>query len=121
MAQLMENRINNRISQKYEEARKMAVDEMIRLARVVLREHPRYDECVIAMGTIYFTLKDDISYNNTVDLYIERMNKSYGYEYVLTYQYFKPLADLLGEWNDVLKLTGEGVRFRATGELKYDW
>ena len=115
-------RINSEISKKYEDVRKIAVDEMIRLARNILKNHKRYDECIIAMGVIYFTIKGDKNpCTNTVDLNKETMDKSFGYTYSLTYKYLKPLADFISEWDGVLKLTGEGIRFRANGEIVTDW
>ncbi len=103
-------RINKQIAEQYEIARKMAVDEMIRIARKILKEHPYLDEFVIAMGTCFFTQKKS-------DLNISLYEFTGG----LTYQYFKPLADLLYEWNDTLKLTGEGIRFRFEGEIITHW
>jgi hypothetical protein len=117
-------RINKQIEKQYEIARQMAVDEMIRLARKVLKEHPHLDECVIAMGTFYFTYKNEEkrkAYNNTLDLQESYMGADYNYHYRPARAYFVPIIEFLGEWDDVFKLTGEGIRFRAEGEIITDW
>ncbi|MDR1202698.1 MAG: hypothetical protein LBL58_13880 [Tannerellaceae bacterium] len=117
-------RINRQIEKQYEIARQMAVNEMIRLARKVLKEHSHLDEFVIAMGSCFFTTKNISSSgcgNGIVDLREQYMKEDYSYSSKLTFKYFKPLDDFLGEWNDVFKLTGEGIRFRAEGEIITDW
>ena len=109
--------VDDKINEKYEEARNIAVEEMIRISRKILKEHRKYDECYIAMGSIFFTVKDNKNYlTNTVNLYL-----CYGQKAQLTFEYFKPLADLISKWDDVLKLTGEGIKFRAEGEIITDW
>jgi hypothetical protein len=49
------------------------------------------------------------------------MNKSYEYYTVDSFKYFKPLNDFISKWDDTLKLTGEGIRFTADGEIITDW
>ena len=108
--------INNKILEKYNEARKIALDELIAQALKILNQYKEdYEECVITMGEIYFTLKRDKYPNHNFlfeDLY-------FGDE--LTHRYFKPLADIIKKWDDVFKLTNEGVRFKANGVLNYNW
>lgn len=116
-------RINKKIEKQYEIARQMAVDEMIRLARKILKKYPHLDEFVIAMGTCFFTLKDKFGsvYDNHISMREQYMKKDYSYGTRLTYQYFKPLDEFISEWNEIFKLTGEGIRFKAEGEIITDW
>ena len=108
--------INNKILEKYNEARKIALDELIAQALKILNQYKEdYEECIIAMGEIYFTLKRDKYPNHNFlfeDLYCDNE---------LTHRYFKPLADIIERWDDLLKLTGEGIRFKANGVLRYNW
>lgn len=116
--------INKKIEKQYEMVRQIAVDEMIRLARKVLKEHPHLDECVIAMGTFFFTYKDEEkrnSYHNTLDLRESYMGVDYSYYYRPARLYLVPIVEFLDKWNDVFKLTGEGIRFRVEGEIITDW
>lgn len=102
------SKVNKHINRVYLDAARLAKDEMIRLARKILKEHPKYDECIIAMGELFFTTDDD-----------EIEVRDYDGE--LTYKYFQPLADFIDEWDEIFGLTGEGVRFTADGELNYKW
>lgn len=98
------SKVNEQINRMYLDAARLAKDEMIRLARKILKEHPKYDECIIAMGEIFFTTDND-------EIGVRE----------LTYKYFQPLADFIDEWDEIFGLTGEGVRFTADGELNYKW
>ena len=104
--------INNKILEKLNEARKVALDELIAQALKILNQYKEdYEECVIAMGSLFFTTTSD--------------TRKYGSltfsDGDLTHEYFKPLVDIIKEWDDLFKLTDEGVRFKADGILKYNW
>ena len=99
--------IKQEIRNLYETAAELALGEVQRLARKILAEHHCLDEFVMAMGMAIFTLKDKDVRDANLHLH-ERA-------------YFKPLEDLLNEWDEVLKLTGEPMRFRATGPKITEW
>jgi hypothetical protein len=104
--------INNKILEKLNEARKVALDELIAQALKILNQYKEdYEECVIAMGSLFFTTTSNTRKDGSLTF-------SDG---DLTHEYFKPLVDIIEEWDDLLKLTGEGVRFKADGILKYNW
>ena len=104
--------INNKILEKLNEARKVALDELIAQALKILNQYKEdYEECIIAMGSLFFTPKNNTQSNCSLTF-------SDG---DLTHEYFKPLVDIIEEWDDLLKLTGEGVRFKADGILNYNW
>lgn len=90
------------IKMHYNAAEKIASEEVQRLARKILREHPNLHEFIMGMGSAFFTDK----YRNV---------KSSGYEYMA------PLFDLIDEWDCVLKITGEPMRFTASGEKVTMW
>jgi hypothetical protein len=102
----------------YNTARKIALVRVEKLARTILRNHPQYNEFVMAMGTYFFTLKGS---DNNVDTITSSMNASYNYVYNDTYKYFKPLNDFIGEWDKYLKLTGEPMRFTVKGKKVSNW
>ena len=104
--------INNKILEKYNEARKIALDELISQAIKILNQYKEeYEECVIAMGSLFFTPTKNT--RNYCSLTFSDGD--------LTHEYFKPLVDIIEEWDDLLKLTGEGIRFKANGTLKKNW
>lgn len=96
---------------------KTASTEVERLARDILKKNNSLHEFVMGMGTWFFKDKN----GEIIDPYETRMNGSFEYYTILSKKYFKPLADFIGEWNDILKITGEPMRFTATGEKITDW
>ena len=101
--------MSKKLRKEYKKLDKMAVDELIRIALKILKEHSCYDEFIISMGSCFFTTKKD---HKIIDLVLYDTDKP-------TFQYFCPLIDFLNEWNDIFKLTGLGIRFRADGKIMY--
>ena len=93
------------ISQHYQAARRLALSKLIAAARKILQDHPNLDEFILAMGVAMFTVKD----NPLVNLHLSER------------KYFRPVERLIDEWDDYLRLTGEGIRFRARGKIVRRW
>lgn len=89
----------------YDEAYSLVRAEVERRARKILKAHPNLTEFSMSMGSWCFWDKD----GNSVD------GNYSGQKYV------KPIADLLGEWDDFMKLTGDPMRITADGELIESW
>lgn len=101
----------------YYKACEMASSKVEQMARTILRNHPHLDEFIMAMGSYSFTTKT----GGNIDPISSRMNSSYNYVYYDTHKYLKPLNDFIGEWDQYLKITGEPMRFTATGKKITDW
>ncbi len=86
------------------EAGKTALAEVERLARKILTKHANLDEFVMGMGTAFFTVKGS--------------DENLGLE---DRKYFKPLRDLIFNFDDTLGLTGEPMRFTATDKKVTNW
>lgn len=87
----------------YERATRLALQEVERLARKIMQSHSNLVEFVMANGCASFIDKsgDDISTD--------------------AYAYMKQLDRLLSEWDEYLKLTGEPMRFTASGKVQKNW
>jgi len=94
---------NNLIQQHFDDAYQIGLVEVERLARKILAKHPNLDEFVMAMGSAFFTTKDD------------------GNIHPFERAYMKPLDRFLTAWDDTLCLTGEPMRFTATGRKETAW
>ncbi len=105
------------IENHYYKAYQLGINEVERLARRILREHPNLKEFVMAMGTYFFNDKN----GNIVDTLTQKMNKSYQYYYEDTYKYFQPLNSFIAEWDEYLKLTGHAMRFTKDSQVRTDW
>ena len=95
--------VRKRIEKHYEQACTLALSEVERLARQILANHSNLHEFVMGMGGAIFITKDDDNLG-TEDR-----------------AYMKPLNDLLMEWDDYLKLTGEPMRFTVDGPIVREW
>lgn len=81
-----------------------AIREVERLARQILSRHATLDEFIMAMGMATFSVKGE--------------EHSIGLE---DRAYFKPLRDLIYQWDDSLGLTGTPMRFTADGPVVKEW
>jgi len=72
-------------------------------ARGVLKKHPYFDEFVMAMGSAGFTYKNP-----------DRQAKE---NHPACKQFFK----FLNQWDDIFHITGETMRFTATGKKHVHW
>jgi len=86
----------------YNTARNFALRCLETEARNVLRANPDLDEFILAMGTWTWEAKD----GHRVDCSEER---------------FQSVNDILEEWDNLLGLSGEGVRFTADGPRVTHW
>jgi len=79
-------------------------------ARKILVEHPELNEFIMAMGSWYFTWKvgEDYMSHVILDGDVKFIDDS-------------DLAEFMAEWDDILKITGEPMRFTAKGKLRKDW
>ena len=95
--------IDRQIQSHLDAAFNLALAELERRAHKVLAAHPNLDEFVMAMGGAFFTTNDD---------------QNIGLE---ERRYMRPVARFLGDWDDALGLTGQPIRFTATGPAKTAW
>lgn len=103
-------KIDKQLNEMYNNMCDIALAEVEILARSILKKNPTLKEFVNAMGVCFFTTYD----GNTVDLW------EYGTSNI-TRKSFNDLANLINDWDSILKLTGESMRFTATGEKITDW
>lgn len=96
--------VSSEIEFHVNKATRLALAEIRRLARKILREHSNLDEFVMAMGLATFTVKGEVD--------------SLGLE---DRAYFRPLAKLIADWDNMLGLTGEPMRFTAHGPEVTEW
>lgn len=89
------------------EAHRIAVELVEGHARRILRTHANLDKFVMAMGTAFFTVKKANGPDNTLDIDSKR--------------YFKPIADILDEFDGSLGITGTPMTFTADGPKITDW
>lgn len=108
--------ISKDFQKRLDAVRNDAIHEVIVEARKIMAKHPHLVEFLMAMGTYYFidnrgeivsTLDEHRANGN----YVMRDSKAY----------FKKLNDFINEWDEILKLTGEGMRFKLIGKIVTDW
>lgn len=95
----------NDVRKHMRDATRIAVELVEGHARRILRTHANLDEFVMGMGRAFFTLKGDDKTNLDTD---ER-------------RYFKPIDDLLHEFDQELHITGIPMRFTADGPKITNW
>lgn len=93
-----------RVEAAYEELCDCVEGEVRRLARKVLQENSRLTEFIKGMGTCFFK---DVDGNSLGIDCCEHPN--------YTPKEIQEVFDLINEWDDILKLTGDPVRFTADG------
>ena len=106
------------VAEHYQIAMDKSSEVVEKMARQILIEHPELDEFIMAMGSYFFTYKDSKEHLNPTT---QKMNSSYRYEYTDTEPFLKPMNDFIREWDGVLKITGDAMRFTATGDKITDW
>ncbi len=95
--------VNKEIETLLNRAGNLALAELERRARKILAAHPNLDEFIMGMGCAIFTTKEDENLGTE-----ERA-------------YMKPVERFLVRWDNELKLTGEPMRFTATGPVVTNW
>lgn len=91
------------ISQHVDEALSLALQYVEEQARKILSEHPNLDEFVMAMGDCTFSTF---------------ANENLGLE---DRSYFASLRRFIWAWDDILGITGNPMRFTATGPVCHNW
>ena len=89
-----------RIRKKIQEADSLALDLIESRARNILKEHPNLHEFVMGMGCAFFT----------------DMEKCPTYP-----KYGNPVFEIITEFDNILHLTGNPMRFTATGDKLTNW
>jgi hypothetical protein len=87
----------------YNRARSIGLFLVEKYAREGLRDNPDLKEFVMAMGAAFFTGgEDDDEHADVQDVSSD-------------------LWELILDWDDALKLTGEPMRFTADGPVRREW
>jgi len=94
---------NKAMKQHLDAAYRIGLAEIERLARKILREHTNLDEFVMAMGGAFFVKKDGEHFHTWDCKYMGQLDR------------------LITAWDDTLGLTGEPMRFTATGRKQTSW
>ena len=100
----------------YNEACQLAFEEVKKRARIILKKRPNLDEFVMGMGAWFFTTKDGRNTDGSVEFY----NETSGYFYLFR-SWVQPISDIICKWDEVLKITGNPVRFTAKGPEVVNW
>lgn len=99
--------ISNHIQLELVKLEKVASDHVKRLAMQVLKSNSRKCfEFVMCMGTFFFTNKKQ------EPMWQHELEELKGYT---------ELTDFIYEWDSILHITGEAVRFDKKGIEHYDW
>ena len=93
------------LNHHYDKAVTLALIIVEEKARTILREHKNLNEFIMAMEGWLFT----------------RKGGGADYDNVNCLKYMRSLQNFVSEWDDVLKITGESMRFTADGEKITDW
>lgn len=91
------------VGKLHNEAVDLALKEVEKRARKILSSHPGLDEFVMGMGVAVLTKKDGE--------YVHREDA----------KYTDSLYRFIDRWDEYLKLTGEPMRFTATGAKHNRW
>lgn len=97
--------------QKYlDKADELAENEVIRLAtEVLIKNSAVVEEFIMAMGSFFFTSKQDQGYNWSLEYEIKSLIGG------------EELWDFIIEWDNQLKITGNPIRFSLESRVKRDW
>ena len=98
------------VTDYYDKAEKTASEVVEKMARQILREHTELDKFVMAMGTYFFVDENDNNIDTFRSIVSGDLEKA-----------FEPLNTFIGEWDDVLKITGEAMTFTADGIKVTEW
>lgn len=108
------------IQEHYFKACELASNVVEKMARQILSEHKELDEFIMAMGSYFFTYKNK-KREDYLSAYTQKMNASWNYYYEDSEPFLIPLNKFIGEWDNYLKITGDAMRFTATGVKITDW
>ena len=94
------------LQEAYDRARSVGLFLVEKYAREVLKDHKELKEFVMGMGTYNFWVADDLQAD---------------FGYLGCNGCVDKLDQLMEDWDDVLKLTGEPMRFTADGPVRREW
>lgn len=97
-----------KIQRHYNTAVKLAMEEVERLARLAMSQDPVLEEFIMGMGTFGFA--ERLYPKQTI--YHDDPKK---------HPAIKPLWDFIEEWDRYMCLTGNAMRFTATGPVVREW
>lgn len=104
------------ITKLYNQASNLALAEVEKEARRLMRKHKNLKEFVMAMGSYFFVDAKGETISTTTSVY-----RNYSYVMEDTFAYFKPLNEFMLDWEERFKITGEAMRFTAEGKKITDW
>ena len=105
------------IKDYYNKAVRTALTLLEQKARHILQNNSNLDEFVMAMGGWFFTRKV-----GTKDHHGIVVTGEHGDDIIHEpLAYMHPVADIINEWDEYLKLTGTPMRFTAWGPTRKDW
>ena len=105
------------VKRHFHTAGRCASREVLRLARKALRDHAELNEFVMSMGGWFFTLK--IGEMDKMGLAVTPGNDII--HDCSDDPRFKDIEAFISEWDLDLHITGEPMRFTATGPIRTDW
>lgn len=103
--------IDEQLNDLWEQADKIILTEVERLARNVLKKNPKTKEFINAMGSFFFTVKGNKNVHLNISTKEEILNLIGG----------KELFDFVYKHDQRFKITGEPMRFTETGPIITDW
>ena len=95
--------LKRQIQPLLDKAHDIALKELERMARKAMKQHPELREFVMGMGGYFFNDQD----NNHV--------------YPEECEYLYSINDFMMEWDSVLKLSGNAIRFTVDGPIETEW
>ncbi len=108
--------MKNNIDILFEKAEKHALKEVEKMARNILKKHKHLNMFVMAMGTYFFVDNDGENVDTKREVYV-----NYKYSYQDSFLYFQPLNDFMDKYDTTFKLTGNPMKFTATGKKIKNW
>lgn len=109
------------VAAHYNKTCELASLKVEQIARQILVEHKELDEFIMAMGIYFFTYKSKKRKGQHLSSHTQKMNKNWQYYYEDSEPFLKPLNDFISEWDNCLKITGNAMRFTATGVKVTNW
>lgn len=103
-----ENSASGLLSWHLEEMQRIALAEVERMAREIMRKHPSLREFVMAMGVWFFTQQQR---HGRPDRKVDEQDV----------RHLAGLGRFIDSWDRVLHLTGTPMRFTVDGPVITDW
>lgn len=94
--------INNKLNTKHYSMREEALNHLKMLVNNKFKQNKNLNCFVLVMGTYFWTdLNNEVLYEHEVN--------------------YKSVKSFLNEWDNILNLTGEGVKWFRDGSVVTDW